>query len=303
MTRPLPHDNTDSYEILRKRWLTRYMKIQTQTDSRIRTILVAAAEDADARVTALEKNSSFSAGVRSAQLRLVMSTIKGILNDVFGEITPLILNGQKAEAIAAVDGLTETDLQYLEAAFQSNGAVHDFIASQKFQAKIQLINAVNSVTKQKHNLSQRVYRSQALSQQWVRRDVTSGIARGESAKEIAKVVRKHIRPNTPGGVSYAALRLARTELNNAFHATAITFSQDRPWIKGMQWHLSAVHQHDGGRVEICESYANQIFDVDNVPAKPHPQCRCFVAPVLEPVDVFIRNLTAGQYRDWINNAA
>ena len=303
MTRPMPHDNTDSFEVLRKRWLSRYMQIQSRTDTRIRTILVATAEDANAQVSALASNSTFSAGVRTAQLRLVMSTIKGILDDVFDGITPIIRDGQVSEAQAAVDALTETDRQYLEDAFQSTAAVDDFIASQRLQAKIQVMNAVNRITKSERPLSKRVYHTKALAQKWIQRDVTIGIAKGSSAQDIAKVVRRHIRPNTPGGVSYAALRLGRTELNNAFHATAIELSQDRPWIQGMEWHLSAVHTHDPQRVEICETYANQIFQVDNVPSKPHPQCRCFVAPVLEPVDVFIRNLTAGQYRDWINKAA
>lgn len=279
------------------------MKIQTQTDTRIRTILVDAAEDAAQTVTALETNSTFSAGVRTAQIRLVMKVIKEALNDVFNDLSPIILKGQKSEAIAAIDGLTETDRQYLEDAFQNTGNVRDFIDSQKLQAQIQVVNAVNRITQSERPLSQRVYRTKALAQQWVQRDVTSGIARGASAKEIAKIVRKHIRPNTPGGVSYAALRLGRTELNNAFHATAITFTQDRPWIQSMSWHLSARHEIDPQRVEVCERYANQIFEVNSVPAKPHPQCRCFVAPVLEPADVFIRNLTAGQYKDWIENAA
>lgn len=303
MTRPTPNDNTDSFEVLRKRWLSRYMRIQSQTDTRIRTLLVDAAESANDQVSALQNNSTFSAGVRTAQLRLVMSTIKDILNDVFDGVTPLVRQGQISEAIAAVEGLTETDRDYLESAFQTTSAVRGFIDSQKLQAKVQVANAVNRITKSDIPLSRRVYRTKALAQRWVQRDVTIGIAKGSSAKEIAGVVRKHIRPNTPGGVSYAALRLARTELNNAFHATAIELSQDRPWIQGMQWHLSAVHQIDPNGVEICETYAEQIFDVNNVPRKPHPQCRCFVTPVLEPVDVFIRNLTAGQYRDWIENAA
>lgn len=303
MTRPTPNDNTDTFEVLRKRWLSRYMRIQSQTDTRIRKILVEAAEGANDQVSALQNNSTFSAGVRTAQLRLVMSTIRNILNDVFDGVTPIIRDGQKSEAQAAVDALTETDKNYLEAAFQDTSAVLDFIDSQKLQAKIQLVNAINRVTKSDIPLSKRVYRSKALAQRWVQRDVTIEIAKGSSAKEIAKVVRKHIRPNTPGGVSYAALRLGRTELNNAFHATAIELSQDRPWIQGMQWHLSAVHEIDPANVEICETYAGQIFDVNSVPRKPHPQCRCFVAPVLEPVDVFVRNLTAGQYRSWIDNAA
>lgn len=279
------------------------MGIQTKTDTRIRTILVDAAEDAAQTVTALQTNSTFSAGVRSAQLRLTMKEIKDVLSGLFDELAPVIRNGQKQEAEAAIDGLTETDRDYLEAAFQNSVSASDFVRAQKFQAQLQVVNAINRVTKSDRPLSARVYRTKALAQRWVQRDVTIEIAKGSSAKEIAGVVRKHIRPNTPGGVSYAALRLGRTELNNAFHATAITFSQDRPWIQGMEWHLSAVHQHDEGRVEVCETYAGQIFDVNSVPAKPHPQCRCFVAPILEPPDVFIRNLTAGQYRDWIDNAA
>lgn len=303
MTRPIPTDNTDDFEVLRKRWLSRYMKIQTQTDTRIRTILVEAAEDAAQTVTALEKNSTFSAGVRTAQIRLVMKEIKEVLDELFGRITPVISDSQKSQAKAAAEALAETDRQYLEAAFQETRAVNDFIASQKIQVQIQVINAVNRITKSEIPLSRRVYRTEALAKNWVQRDVTSGIARGASAKEIAGIVRKHIRPNTPGGVSYAALRLGRTELNNAFHATAITLAQDRPWIEGMEWFLSARHEIDPQSVEVCETYANRIFEVNNVPAKPHPQCRCFVAPVLEPSDVFIRNLTAGQYRDWIENAA
>lgn len=303
MTSPTPFNNQENFDVLRKRWLSRYMKIQTQTDTRIRTILVGIAEGANEQVIALEKSSTFSAGVRTAQLRLVMQTVKEVLNDLFDGITPVIRDGQKAEALAAVDGLTETDRDYLDKVFANTGSVRDFIDSQKLQAQIQVANAINRVTKSDIPLSKRVYRTQALAKRWVQRDVTIEIAKGSSAKEIAKVVRKHIRPNTPGGVSYAALRLGRTELNNAFHATAITFSQERPWVKGMQWHLSAVHEHNPGKVEICETFADQIFDVDHVPAKPHPQCRCFVAPVIEPIDVFTRNLTAGYYKDWIGNAA
>ena len=303
MTSPSPFNNQENFDVLRKRWLSRYMKVQTQTDTHIRTILVGIAEGANEQVIALEKNSTFSAGVRTAQLRLVMQIVKEVLNDLFNGITPVIRDGQKAEALAAVDGLTETDRDYLDKVFANTGSVRDFIDSQKLQAQIQVANAINRVTKSDIPLSKRVYRTQALAKRWVQRDVTIEIAKGSSAKEIAKVVRKHIRPNTPGGVSYAALRLGRTELNNAFHATAISLSQDRPWITGMSWHLSSRHEIDPNNIEICEHYASKIFEVSAVPKKPHPQCRCFVAPVIEPIDVFTTNLTAGRYRDWIEHAA
>lgn len=296
MTSPTPEKEED----LRKRWLNKYLRVQGQTDIRIRTILIEAAESANDQVSALQNNSTFSAGVRTAQLRLTMSTIKDILNDLFNGITPVIRDGQKKEAEVAVQALSETDRQYLEDAFQNTRDVRDFIDSQKLQAKIQVINALNRVTKSDRPLSQRVYRTKALAQKWVQRDVTIEIAKGSSAKEIAKVVRKHIRPNTPGGVSYAALRLGRTELNNAFHATSITMAEKRPWINGMKWYLSKTHDFKDDC--LCETYAGKIFPMQNVPPKPHPQCRCFVVPELEPVDVFINNLTTGRYNDWINNA-
>lgn len=294
---------TDDFEVLRKRWLNKYITVQTKNDTKIRTVLVESAEDAAKRVAALEKNSTFSAGVRTAQIKLVMKEVKDVLDTLFGKTAPIILDGQKEAAMAAVDGLSESDRRYLEMAFNSTGAVANFIQSQRLQAKIQVAHTVNRVTKSERPLSQRVYRTKALANRWVQRDVNSGILRGDSARDIAKTVRRHIRPSTPGGVSYAALRLGRTELNNAFHATAITFSQDRPWVQGMEWHLSQVHTFDPNRVEICETYARQTFPVNKVPPKPHPQCRCFITPVLESSDVFIRRLTAGEYEGWIDNAA
>lgn len=303
MTSPIAGNNQDDFDVLRKRWLSRYLKIQGQTDTRIRTILLATAEDVDAQVSALQNNSTFSKGVRTAQLRLVMQTVQEALNELFNGIAPVIRDGQKKEALAAVDGLTETDRDYLAKVFANSGDVRDFLDSQKLQAQIQVANAINRVTKSDRPLSQRVYRTKALAKHWVKKEVTLGIARGASAKEIAKTVRKHIRPDTPGGVSYAAMRLGRTELNNAFHATAISLAQDRPWITGMSWHLSKRHEIDPLNVEICEEYSRRTFTMDSVPPKPHPQCRCFVAPIMEPIDVFTNNLTTGRYRDWIEHAA
>jgi hypothetical protein len=97
------------------------------------------------------------------------------------------------------------------------------------------------------------------------------------------------------------MRLGRTELNNAFHATSIEISKDRPWIEGMRWNTSKVHQPDP--MEICSRLNGQIFTVEMVPKKPHPQCRCFVTPNLIPFEMFLTLLDSGQYREWSRNAA
>jgi hypothetical protein len=303
MTRPTPLDRTDNFEILRKRWLSRYMTVQAKSDTKTRTALIQAAEDAYKELNVLTSKSTFSAAVRSAQLRLVMKIVKEVLNDFFKEEIKIITDGHKQSAIAAVVAFGETDRDYLNKAFGSSGDTASFINGQKIQAQISVANLVSRLEQSSQPLSSRVYRSRRLANNWVQRQVNSAIVRNASAQDIAMSVRKSIRPNTAGGVSYAAMRLGRTELNNAFHATSVALAQDRPWVEGMVWHTSTTHEPTEGLVEICDRYNEQLFEVNNVPKKPHPQCRCFVTPQVQPVAVFAQNLTAGVYNDWIRDAA
>jgi hypothetical protein len=261
-----------------------------------------AATDASNRISALEQKPTFSAGVRTAQIRLAQNEIRYVLRDLFSNLTPIIEDGQRSQSVSAIDAITESDRAYLEAAFSSTGDVASYIKSQRTSAMLNVTNAVRRVTQVDIPLSGRVYRTQSLANRWVQNVIVSHLARGSSAKDLAKAVRSNILPNTSGGVSYAALRLGRTELNNAYHATAIDAAQDRPWIIGMGWYLSATHTTDPAKPEICEQLAKHVYDVDSVPAKPHPQCRCYVAPKMESLPVFMSNLTTGKYKDWIDNA-
>lgn len=298
---PLPGNTDESYETLRRRWLNRYVAIQAQTDKELKRVLTQAAEDASLRLNYLDNKPTFSAGVRAAQIRLALNETSIVVQSVFQSSLTIITSGCKDEAAAAVDGLSDSDRQYLRAIFSDKSGVESFLAAQRQGARLNVANAVSSVTKSNQPLSTRVYRTKSLANNWIRKLVTTSILRGDGAKEIAQSVRSHIRPDTPGGVSYAALRLGRTELNNAFHATAITLAEDRPWIENMRWNLSKVHEWQGtqnGPVEICERYAAQIFTPLTVPKKPHPQCRCFVSPEVEDFATFMAHLTAGQYDNW-----
>jgi SPP1 gp7 family putative phage head morphogenesis protein len=302
MTTPTP-DQLAAFEpeaTLQQRWLQAFMKTLGPYESQMRTVLSNGATDALDRINALASNPVWSAGVRTAKLRLVSGTIKTVQKDIYIKILPILKKGQQAEASTAADALSATDMQYLKEAL-STVDLNSYLASQRQSAALGVAHAVSRITKSQQPLSARVYRTQALANGWINRQVNSAILRGASANEIAQTVRSQIRPDVPGGASYAALRLGRTELNNAFHATAITLAQDRPWITGMRWYTSNTHEDDP--TEICTQLNGQIFDVDNVPGKPHPQCRCFVAPQVESADVFARHLIAGQYRDWMDKNA
>lgn len=303
MTGPNPGFEYLDPEEMRKTWLGRYLRMQARQDTKLRTILLDSAKHAQTEVSALETNSTFSAGVRTAQIRLLMTVVKEITNDLFREIKPVLSDGQRDAASGAVDSFRDTDRAYLEAAFRESGNVRDFVEGQRQQARVQVANAVSKLYGFEFPLSGRVYRTRSLANRWVQNTVTRQILVGASAREIAKSVSRSIRADVPGGVGYAALRLGRTELNNAFHTTSVNLAKDRPWVEGMLWNLSSTHEIDPTKPEICETYSGRVFDVENVPKKPHPQCRCYTTPQLEAYETFIRHLTAGQYRSWITDAA
>jgi hypothetical protein len=155
-------------------------------------------------------------------------------------------------------------------------------------------------------LSAQVYKTQSLGSGLVDRAVNRGIALGSSAKDIAKSVRGMIHPGTPGGVSYAAMRLGRTELNNAFHRTQVSQAQRKPWINGMQWNISGSHE----QIDECDDYAEEghypngepgVFRPEDVPMKPHPQCLCFVTSVTVSRDEFLNRFMEGEYSTYIDS--
>ena len=210
----LPYDNDPSIETLRNRWLIPYAKSQAALDSSIRKILKSAAQDAYAEMVKLDASSTFSSGVKQAQLRMVVKETAIILKEVFRESITVIRNGQKNAAILAVDQFAKTDKKFLSAAFAKSGNVDSFIAGQKTSAQLGVANAISSITKSNYSLSKNVYRTERLANGWVKNKASGIILRNGSAIDIAKAVQDSIKPTTPGGAAYAALRLGRTELNN-----------------------------------------------------------------------------------------
>jgi hypothetical protein len=140
-----------------------------------------------------------------------------------------------------------------------------------------------------------VYTTKAWSDKLLVNTINEALANGKTARELAAAVKDLIRPDVRGGVSYAAQRLGRTELNNAFHAAAVTDAAKNPIITGMTWHLSGSHK----RPDECNALDGQTYLPADVPAKPHPQCFCYVTPEVPDRDTFMRNFFAGQYDSFL----
>jgi hypothetical protein len=154
-------------------------------------------------------------------------------------------------------------------------------------------------------LAQSVYKSSVESGQRLDRMINAMLLNGASAKEIARRAASFINPDTPGGVSYAAMRLGRTELNNAFHRTSKDLYQQSPFVVAVKWNLSGSHP----KPDLCNEYAENshmrngeagVFRDSEVPGKPHPHCLCYVTPVTEDDDEFVRKFQSGAYDDYID---
>jgi hypothetical protein len=299
MTRPLREPSPQN---ARRNWLLRYLGVQEKYDSIIATALLDAAEDASDAIRARVGDDAIGASVRRHQLQLAKRETHRVIDLLYRRLGDTIREGQSAAAVAAVEAGFRDDARVLDRLFgndkQRRGVYEDGLrqaASRGVQAMMTRILESNIP------LSKRVYRTQSLSNGWVDRIINSSLANGDSAADLARKVRSSIDPNVAGGVSYAAMRLGRTEINNAYHAQAINDMREKPWVDHVKWNLSKVHVPQGCR---CEVFARiSAFPKENIPRKPHPQCMCYITAVLVDWESFESNLIDKHFGDYIDRKA
>lgn len=263
---------------LGRRPLLDYLLMQRSVDDELFRVLELAARQSAAAIRQLdlEDGSNLFARVRAAQFRLTLAEIVKVQNELWQSssgVGAIILRSfpKASKAAAKSFGIMES---ILEAAVGRPAAGPILRGAREAASRgIELDR-----TRRARTLSQRVYRNAHLSSGAVERQIRAGIIQGLSAKELADKVKKFISPSTPGGVSYAAMRLARTEINNAFHEAQIIQGQ-APWIKSVHWNTSGSHP----RKDVCDELATKNgfrlgpgnYPADEVPEKPHPHCLCF----------------------------
>lgn len=278
--------------------LGHYAQVQIKYDREFARILERAARDIQRKLEKLALKPGIGSVVRQAQLKLVLNQIAQILQAMWiAGILPTMAKGMKAAAEAAVTA--QEDLERVLYASMPEKAADALRDSLRAQAQGGIDTAFSRVPRE---LSRRVYKDLALSSGQVQDAIGAGIASGLSAKELAADVHDLISPTVPGGVSYAAMRLARTEINNAFHQQQIAGGQ-RPGVKAIRWNLSGSHK----RPDECNEFAAHpgtlgvgLFAPEDVPDKPHPHCLCYMTYEMMAEDDFLDALIRGDFDDQID---
>lgn len=277
--------------------LTEYLKLQNVTDSQLRKLLRETMSEADQIIRSLEGKTSISANVQRAQTKLARIQVA-----MWSGIEDAIKSGMMDSAIAAAELVASFDAGYLESLGLSMDAwERSQIATARRTVRTLISRDANNIS-----LSRKVYRNSQLASGRVSAIINQQILLGRNARQIAKAVRSFINPDVPGGVSYSAFRLGRTELNNAFHRTSQDLYEETPWIQTVKWNLSGSHP----KPDICDELAKKShfkngkpgqFKPGDVPNKPHPQCLCYAEPETIDEDAFVFNFKRGAYDDYLDS--
>lgn len=309
MTLPFDFEETSGPQRARRNWLLRYLGVQEKYDSLIHTALHDAAEDAAQGIRQRVDDNRVGSSTRRYQLGLARSAARSTIQLLFSGLFRTIASGQSDAAVAAVEAGFVDDDRILRRLFPDASKRANFQDSMRQSASRGVQAMVRRIVDTSRPLSEQVYRTRALANGQVDRIINSALVKGDSASDIAKAVRDSIRPDVKGGVGYAAKRLGRTEINNAFHAQSIDDIKTKPWVNSADWHLSKSHIYSpawisGSRdidIEICERYSlMESFPKDQVPLKGHPQCLCYTTPRLVGWQEFENNLLAGIYNNYID---
>lgn len=283
----------------RENWLGRFIGVSEASDAQLTQALRAALDSLDVALGAIEHKDGVSAAVRRAQLLGNRGILIRAISVLYHKAEGIIREGQAnaAEAATMAEVTASRNIYRTIIPDAEKRAVLERSLEQTSRRNVQTM--MTRVLQEDAPLSQRIYRSKVIANGQVSRVVNSHLARGSSAADLAKDLRGFFNPKVPGGVSYAARRLARTEINNAFHAQAMNDMSDRPWITQSRWNLSGSHPKKQPGDE-CDAYARTgLFPADRIPHKPHPHCLCYITPDLPDVDTLLNDYEAGKYNSWI----
>lgn len=278
-----------------------YLLIQQQFDRALAKQLVAAANEASKAILAMAGDPAVGIATRRAQMQILKKELYRQAEELWPGIGKTVEGGMHSAAAGAAAGTNYLNGVLLNSVGGRIPALEQAMLEQaKHTTDLLIARGANGIP-----LAESVYGAQNLANKSVDKVLANGLLLGLSAAEIAKSVSHLIRPDVKGGISYSAMRLGRTEINNAFHTVQQTSRQEEPWTTGFKWNLSGSHP----KPDECNEYADEVhvkggdkgvYAKGDVPGKPHPNCLCFLTPEQVGDDEFIDAFLQGKYSGYID---
>lgn len=284
--------------IPRRTPLITLMRLEAKHVAILNRILAEAVKELDAQIARMGAENPITV----MQARAQRAAMADFLNQTFDNMEDVTRRGMAEAASAASRVVSRYEAEILKLVLDQQ-MLSQLASSEAIRAAAGLEAALKRIQGTSYKpLADTVYGTKNIASGWVDDIINRALASGWSRQRLAAELRKSIDPNVAGGVSYAANRTARTEINNAFHSISAERYMNSILVEGVDWNLSSSHPEG----DICDTLADESpYDKRKVPHKPHPNCYCFITPVLPTDDEFLDKLFNGDYDDanWAEQAA
>lgn len=284
-------------------WQVANAKVLQVTDKQVLAMLRDTKKRVDVELNKLIAAESASETLRRVQLEQTRSRLMAEQARVFERLGDIVA-ARRLDAASRAGGLTAASSARLLRKVGEGAAAQTLYDSFLQTSQNAIDAALARMRLSALPLSERIYRTGVWMGGRLGKLINQELAIGLNARRFAKTARDWFNPNTPGGVRYAAMRLARTEINNSFHAMSVEKADATPWIPYMEWNLSRAHP----KRDVCNPVAEEdsghgpgVYLTGKVPARPHPQCMCYVTPKPIEEDDFVENFLKGDYDDFLDD--
>lgn len=284
-----------------KRNQAELMRTIVTKDQELRNALLTAVNSTQAAINKIP-GTTFSSEIRRTMYMSQRGNIADSVQTLWSDdIDNIVRNGLREATTQAVEA-NKSMLKFMLGAAKTKDAD---LARSLWASQINSWRNVQSRILNKIDLSTNVYNNEVLMAGKIDEIVNNGLALGKSAKEIADDAEQYINPDVMGGTRYAAMRLSRTEMNNAYRQTAASTYAASPFVEGVAWVVSGSHPDD----DDCDALADSddfglgpgVYPPDEVPDAPHPNCFCDLVPLTPSPEEFVNNMLDGQYDDSLGN--
>lgn len=285
--------------IPRRTPLIALMRLEAKHVGYLSTQLMTVMRQIDADIAAMGPNFNPITRMQAEAQRKAMAAYWNATFETLEKNSAFAMEEAARQASAVVSQYENQLLKLV----MDKGAMNALAASEANRAAAGLEAALQRIRGNSYKpLSKTIYDTKMLAEGWVDDTINRALAAGWSRQKLAAEIRKSFDPKVPGGVSYAANRTARTEINNAFHASSAERYMNSVIVEGVDWNLSSSHPEG----DICDTLADESpYPKKEVPQKPHPNCYCFITPALPTDEEFLEKLFNGDYDGegpWVSEA-